>query len=485
MEDWLKARARATPNKTALYWRDERLTFAEVNESVGLWAGRLAGAGVKGGTVVGVCLNNRPEYLYLCFALMRLRAVMLPLNVRLTEEEVSFQLKQSETSLLIKHKGALPKLEPSVPCYTLEQASTLPSASVPERVLNLDDLFCLMFTSGTTGQPKAVKLSVGNFFHSANASAYRLGVDPQDNWLCTLPLYHVGGLSILLRSCLYGTTVTLHQGFDIEAVKRVLESGQVTLVSLVPTQLYRLLEINFKPHPSLRLVLLGGAAASEELLERARARHLPIATTYGLTEACSQVATALPEFSFAKPGTVGKPLLFNEVKVLDNKGQLVRPGELGNVWIRGPSVMQGYLKQKASVENDWFDTGDLGYLDKEGDLFIKQRRSDLIVSGGENVYAAEVETILRQHSEVRDVAILGLADAEWGQRVAATVVPKRKNTEEQLEKDLEHLCLTHLAPYKRPRAYRFVDALPLTPSGKVKTFELLPLFGSETPEPSS
>lgn len=484
MEDWLRARARATPTKVALYWHAERYTFSHLNEQVEMWAERLANAGVKRGTVVGIFLDNRLDHLCLCFALMRLGAVMLPLNIRLTEEEVSFQLEQAKATLFIKEEGALAKLETSFACYTLEQAASLPSAPVPEHSLNLKDLFCLIFTSGTTGKPKAVKLSVGNFFHSANASAYRLGVNPQDNWLCTLPLYHVGGLSILLRSCLYGTALTLHQEFNVEAVKGELESGHITLVSLVPTQLYRLLKTDFKPHPNLRLVLLGGAAASEELLKEARARHLPIATTYGLTEACSQVATALPEQAFAKPATVGKPLLFSKVKVLDDEEQSVGAGELGNVWIRGPNVMQGYLGQKESAENDWFNTGDLGYFDDEGDLFIVQRRSDLIVTGGENVYAAEVESVLRKHDAVAEVAVLGLPDPEWGQRVAAVIVLQSSGDSGAVQEALEHLCLEHLASYKRPRAYRFVDVLPLTPSGKVKKFALLPLFESETPGPS-
>ena len=182
-----------------------------------------------------------------------------------------------------------------------------------------------MFTSGTTGQPKAVRLSLGNFYSSATASAFRLGVNTRDNWLCTLPLYHVGGLSIVLRSCLYGTALTLRRGFDVEEVTERLASGSVTLVSLVPTQLYRLLETNFKPHKNLRLILLGGAAASEDLVQKARNLTLPIATTYGLTEATSQVATALPEDVLAKPGSVGKPLLFSELKLLNDDGDSAPP----------------------------------------------------------------------------------------------------------------------------------------------------------------
>lgn len=481
MEDWLSARRRASPDKVALYWATRSCSFRELDTQVQLWAGRLTALGVKRGQVVAVLAHNCPDYLYLTFALARLGAVLLTLNTRLTDLELRYQLEAAGASLLLAEAALLAPLKTTLSCVTLERAAELPVADVAATRFSLDTRFCLLFTSGTTGQPKAVQLSLGNFCHSASSSAVRLGVHPDDNWLCTLPLYHVGGLSILLRSCLYGTAVTLYQGFDVWAVKAALESGDITLVSLVPTQLYRLLEAGLSPHPRLRLVLLGGAAAGEDVLLQASARGLPVATTYGLTEACSQVATALPNELAKKPGTVGKPLLFTRVRVLDDAGNDVAPGIIGTVFIKGPQLMLGYLGATARTHgNGWFDTGDLGYFDAEGDLFIVQRRRDLIVSGGENVYPAEVEAVLRQHEDVLEVSVLGASDPEWGQRVAAAIVLREGKDAQHIEGELEQLCLAKLAAYKRPRVYAFLSALPLTPSGKVKKHDLLPLFEAET-----
>ena len=478
MTDWLTARRHATPNKPALYWAGEAFTFAELDAAASQWAGRLAGMGVKRGDVVAVLLNNCPGYIYLTFAVARLGAALLTLNTRLTAGEIQYQLREANAALVVGEAGLLEPLDLSLNCLTLVNAAKLLLADVPHQDYDPDARFCLMFTSGTTGQPKGVQLSLGNFYSSATASAFRLGVSPEDNWLCTLPLYHVGGLSIVLRSVLYGTALTLHKGFDVRAVAEALESGTVTLVSLVPTQLYRLLETDFKPHKNLRLILLGGAAVGEDLLQKAQVKGLPIATTYGLTEACSQVATALPETTFRKPGTVGKPLLFSELKLLDDDGKPVAANVVANVFVKGPNLMLGYLGKEPL--DGWFNTGDLGYLDEEGDLFIVQRRRDLIVSGGENVYPAEVEKTLREHPALENVAVLGIDDAEWGQRVGAVLVLNEAANEAAVLEGLEQLCLTKLAPYKRPRLYKVVDALPLTASGKVKKHELVPLFASET-----
>ena len=328
-------------------------------------------------------------------------------------------------------------------------------------------------------------LSLGNFFYSANASAYRLGLQPDDLWLCALPLYHVGGLSILLRSCLYGTAVSLKPRFEVAEVARTLSNDPVTLVSLVPTMLYRLLEHpNFQPNEALRLVLLGGAAASEELLKKAAVRGLPVATTYGLSEACSQVTTARFEKARAKPGTVGKPLIFTEVKVVDSDDREVAAEAIGEVLVRGSSVMQGYLDAVATAEalrDGWLHTGDLGYLDAEGDLFIVQRRADLIVTGGENVYPAEVERVLANHPQVAEACVVGVPHPEWGQQVAAAVVPKASNDDDRLLSDLKNLCRESLAGYKQPRAFLLLAELPRTPSGKPRREELRAQFAARTP----
>ncbi len=206
----------------------------------------------------------------------------------------------------------------------------------------------IIHTSGTSGQPKGAVLTYGNFFYSAMASAYRLGHQPNDRWLCVLPLYHVGGLSILMRAVLYGITVDLHQRFDLDAVNAALDTEPITMISLVPTMLYRLLESRTHWPESLRLILLGGAGASPELIERCRALNLPVATTYGLTEAASQVATALPEDVYRKPGSVGKPLLFTKLRIVNSENETVEPKPIWRNCRQWTDDHAGLLRQSRS-----------------------------------------------------------------------------------------------------------------------------------------
>ncbi len=285
-----------------------------------------------------------------------------------------------------------------------------------------------------------------------------------------LPLYHVGGLSIVLRSVLYGTAIELHTRFELEQVEQALQKRPISLISLVPTMLYRLLQQKRSEWTqSLRLVLLGGAAPSEELLSLAKSHKVPFATTYGLTEAASQVATLTPDKALLKSGSVGRPLLWTDVTIQKAGGALCANGEIGEIVVRGPTVMQGYYQEPEAtaqaIKNGWLYTGDMGYIDDNGDLWVIQRRSDLIVTGGENVYPSEVEAILRQHPAVKDACIVGVPDVEWGQRVAAMVVIEEGK--HITADDLMAFSRQHLAGYKQPRLIKFVDELPQTASGKV------------------
>jgi O-succinylbenzoic acid--CoA ligase len=296
-----------------------------------------------------------------------------------------------------------------------------------------------------------------------------LGVLPDDRWLSCLPLYHVGGLAVIFRSCLYGTAVDLHDGFDLTAINHSLDTQSISLISLVPTMLVRLLAVRDAWPATLRLVLLGGAAAAPDLLGEALAAGVPVATTYGLTEAASQVATMLPADVRRKPGSAGRPLMFTSVRIVHEDGQTAAPGVYGEIVVSGPTVMRGYVNNEAATaatvrDGDLF-TGDIGYLDDDGDLWLVQRRSDLIISGGENIYPAEVEAVLKQHPAVTAVCVVGVPDAQWGQLVTAAVVLQEAATVGAA--DLLAFCRQHLAGYKLPRRLRFVPQLPQTASGKV------------------
>ncbi len=376
MLDWLSHAEQRAPESTALIAGNQALSYRQLDARVSEWCGRLATLGANAGDHIAALLPNGVDYVCLIHAAARLGAVMVPLNLRLTPPEQDRLIEAVNAKLVIR-----------APLDT-ESAGFQPAP------LDLDAVQSIVFTSGTTGTPKGAQISFGNLYASALASAERLGAQPEDRWLCPLPFYHVGGLSILFRSAIYGSAVVLPDDASTDAIMKALHDSQATIVSLVPTQLYRMLEAGFKPPSSLRLILLGGAAAAPELVQRCLKRDLPIALTYGLTECASQVATAAPDQVRAKPGTAGKPLSSTSVSIVDEQGGLLPPGEYGEIVVSGATVMRGYLGH--SPTDGVFHTGDIGYLDADGDLWVVQRRSDLIVSGGENVYPSEVETVLRQ-----------------------------------------------------------------------------------------
>ena len=486
MQDWLAARSHASPDAVALIAGDNQWTYAELNTHVANLCARLVAMGVQPGDMIGVLMPNCFEYVCLIHATARLNAILIPLNTRLTATEIDWQLTHTGSKLLIATR-ALEKTVAGLTfsgitlLYERDLAATREDASsYLDGQIELASPYAIVFTSGTSGHPKGVLLTYSNFFYSAMASAYRLGVLPNDRWLCILPLYHVGGLSVILRSCLYGTAVDLHNGFDVATLNHTLSTQPITLISLVPTMLHRLLEVRGDAQWSdtLRLVLLGGAAASPELIRRCQKENVPVATTYGLTEAASQVATALPQEVIHKPSSVGKPLLFTSVRIVDENGCEKPWGEYGEIVVSGPTVMQGYFNndEATGLKSAELYTGDIGCLDEDGDLRVIQRRSDLIVSGGENVYPAEVESILKQHPGVKTVCVVGIDDEEWGQKVAAAIV--LHNGAALTAPEVFTYSRQHLAGYKQPRLVRFVDSLPQTASGKTHRPAVVELLSS-------
>jgi O-succinylbenzoic acid--CoA ligase len=305
-----------------------------------------------------------------------------------------------------------------------------------------DDTWVILHTSGTTAAPKPVELTYGNFRASAAAAQSNLPIGPGDRWLCVLPLFHVGGLSILTRTALYGGTAIVHERFDADAVRESLESGEATVVSLVATMLRRLRAAGLSRAPALRAALIGGGPVPRDLLEWGAEAGLPLLQTYGMTETCSQIATAGAGSSAARP----------------LPGVELRIGDRGEILARGPMVSRGAL-----APDGWLHTGDRGRLDPDGTLHVEGRIKDTIVTGGENVAAAEVEEALLAHPAVADAAVAGRPDPEWGEAVTAWVVPSAPVSDDELRAH----CRARLAGFKVPRAFLRLDALPRTASGKV------------------
>jgi len=476
LQDWLKARVNATPHKIALRIPpDHTLTFSELDAQVNDACAFLLALGVSAGDHIGVLLDNSLDYVALVFASMRLKLVLVPINTRLSSTEIVGQIERADCKILLTDTYRIDTLNKKthIPIHLVDIQPA--QISLPEAQIDLDAVAAIFHTSGTSSVPKGVCLTYGNIFYSAMASAYRIGVLPHDRWLCVLPLYHMGGISVILRSVLYGTAVDLYPRFGLEVVNRALINEPITLVSLVPTMLYRLMQIRKSAwNPDFRLVLLGGAAPTEQLIAQCVQENIPVSTTYGLTEAASQVATALPQQVVKKPKSVGSPLLFSSVRIVNDEGNELPTGQYGQIVVRGQTIMTGYYKNDKATQktiiNGELHTGDIGYLDEEGDLFIMQRRTDLIVTGGENVHPTEVEVVLDKHPAIEQAVVFGANDAEWGQRVSAVIQLRDNQIIESTE--LDQLCREYLAGYKCPRTYHFVDQLPLTASGKINRFAI-------------
>jgi o-succinylbenzoate---CoA ligase len=296
----------------------------------------------------------------------------------------------------------------------------------------------VIHTSGTTGEPRPVELTYANHVASAAASADALGVHPDDRWLCPLPLHHVGGLNVLVRSAINRTTVVLHERFDAERVKAVLEAGEVTLASMVPTMLVRLREAGLRRAPELRAIALGGGPIPPGLLDWAGEAGIPVVPVYGMTETCSQVVAGSP----------GRAL----------RGVQLRVAGDGEILIRGAMVAPG-----AADENGWLHTGDLGRLDDAGLLHVEGRKKELIVTAGENVAPLEVERALLSHPAVADAGVAGLADEVWGEAITAFVVLSAPVGADELLA----WCRERLDAFKVPKAVRVVDELPRNANGKL------------------
>jgi O-succinylbenzoic acid--CoA ligase len=423
VESWLARAARTRPGAIALDADRGPLSYAALDDAATRGARALSALGVRRGDRVALALPADATFVVALHGALRLGAVAVPIDLRLTADERKARVAG---------------------CSTLVE-SPLDGAEDPDAVLlethDLDAPAIVVHTSGTTGAGRPVTLTYGNWLWSALGSAVALGLDRDERWLCTLPLSHVGGLSILLRSAIYATTVVLHDGFDAAKVIRALHGdgdGDATLVSVVPTTLARLLDAGLREPSALRAALVGGGPIPPALLARARDAGVPCVTTYGLTEACSQVTTG------------GPPLFCTRVRI----------GDGGEILVAGPTVAPGSV-----AEDGWLHTGDLGELDEQGRLTVTGRAADTIVTGGENVAPAEVEAVLAEHPAVADVAVHAVPDEQWGERVVATIVLRPGET--ATSDLLAGYCRVRLARYKVPKEFRFSLDLPRTQSGKL------------------
>lgn len=444
------------PEALALVHPEGVVTYGQLASRAEEAASRLKAAGLGPGTLVALRGDVGPDYLALLYGIWMAGGAVAPMHPRWTSFEEARALEALRPDLVLEGWDSLPPPRRRPPGGAPWEFGAISGPSA---------VWAHLFTSGTSGNPRVVRLTRKNLEASAFAARQRLGLRPEDRWLASLTPAHVGGLALVSRAAFVGCTLVWQGSFHPEAFLDAALRREVTHASLVPTMLHRILEAwGDRPAPSaLRLLLVGGAPASPSLLEKAGTLGFPVAYTYGLTEASSQVATAPPPLTRRKPGTVGPPLPGVEVKVAAS----------GELLVRGPTVAEDCVGK-----GGWLATGDLGEVDPEGHFWVTGRLSDRIVTGGVNVDPGEVEGVLLSHPGVREAVVLGVPDAEWGEKVVAVVVPGDGGGPPEAE--LDALVRSFLSPPKRPRAYRFVSAVPRNANGKVDRRALRELFGARS-----
>ena len=433
LDNWLAQRSQSCPDRVALVADGAEVTYAELEAEATWVARRLAAHGVRRGSTAALTMQPRREQVVLIHALMKVGATLLPISPQLSGEERKAIVAAEEPTVDLDDPGQLTQTEADLPLLGEH---------------DMDDIACRVLTSGSTGSPTPIGLTYGNFLWNAVGSGFNIGVDPHDRWLCCLPLSHISGLGIVMRSVIYGTTAVLHDGFDTDRVASALADDGITVLSLVTTTLSRLLEAG-ADLSGPRAILVGGGPVPEEPLEEASGRGATVVQTYGLTEACSQVTTLAPADARRKLGSAGRPLLTTHLRIQD-----------GEILVQGPTVAPG-----RADGDGWLHTGDLGRIDEEGFLYVEDRIDDMIVSGGENIVPAEVEQVLLRHPQVADAAVVGREDPEWQQAVTAIVV--LEDGSDTTPDELRRHCAEALAAFKVPKRVELAAALPRTPSGKL------------------
>lgn len=488
MSDPIAEHASTRPDATALVDASSgsTWTFAELSADIESVASRLSALDIARGDHVAILSETRPGVARAFFACWRLGAIAVPLNARHTAAERRAQLELVDPDVLL----VAPPQQPAVDALDLDYPvrrigpgtaeasespllSTEPVAETVPADLSQGDDVAYLFTSGTTGTPKAVRLTHGNFTAAADAHRARFGVKADDRWLCPLSTYHMGGLAVIVRSAFYGTTAVLQRtdrGFDPTRTRNDLTTYDCTAVSLVPVQLRRLLDDGRLPG-SLRFVLTGGAPTPPELVERAHQRDVPVCPSYGMTETTAQVATPTPTQAAKRPASVGRPLDGVVVSLRTDDGTPVETGDPGEIVVRGPTVTPGYADDEQEsdpdvvFDEDGFHTGDVGRMDDGGRLYVLNRREDRIITGGENVHPGEVADVLTRHPGIETATVLGMPHATWGEQVTALAVPTDDSSIDS--EQLRSYAREHLADYKVPKMVAFVDELPRTASGTV------------------
>ncbi|TQR06325.1 fatty acid--CoA ligase family protein [Psychrobacillus soli] len=491
------------PEKIAYHFMGKDTTYAQFDESVEQFAHGLQGLGIQKGDHVGFLLGNTPHFLISLYATMRLGATAVPINPIYTPDEISYIVKNSDAKAIIALDALLPLVEKAANVFTTVENYIIceTQADTTEKLAGLshdlkvkvktfssllaisgeqvqpvevsdEDTAVILYTSGTTGHPKGAMLTYNNIFSNARDVAEYLSINTDDRVIATLPVFHVFALTVVVNApLLMGATILLVPRFSPQEVFAIAREQKATVFAGVPTMynfLYQFPEENVEDFSTIRLAISGGSSLPVALLHNFEDKFgVRISEGYGLSEA-SPVTCFNPIDRDRKPGSIGTNIVNVENKVVNELGEEVPIGEVGELIVRGPNVMKGYYKMPEETENairdGWLYTGDLARQDEEGYFYIVDRKKDLIIVGGYNVYPREVEEVLFEHPSIIEAAVVGVPDPTFGEEVLAFVVKKDTSlTEEQLQE----YCAEKLAKYKVPKRFEFLKELPKNTTGKI------------------
>jgi long-chain acyl-CoA synthetase len=485
------------PNETAIIFDSFKLNYTQLNAVSNQFANGLQNLGIKRGDKVGLMMPNIPQFAIALYGVLKLGAVLVPMNVLLKSDEIEYNIKDSDAVALIAWDGCVGEAQKAIErvptCQHLIVAQS-PGSNIPlpEGAQSFnglmqsaaptfemaptqpEDTAIILYTSGTTGRPKGAELTHFNLFFVAQFGGDKLmPSNPGDVALAVLPLFHIFGLSNILNTFIgRGAAVTLVPRFDPVKVLEVMQRDKVTHFAGVPTMYFGLLSVpNHKDYDtsSLRVCISGGAAIPVEVLHAFEKEfNVPVLEGYGLSETAPTLTFNIQERP-RKPGSIGVPIWGAEMRVVDDNDNPVSQGQIGEIVCRGPMVMKGYYKRPEAtaeaMKNDWFHTGDLAYIDEEGYYFIVDRKKDMIIRGGYNVYPREIEEVLYQHPAVREAAVIGVPDPKMGEEVKAFV--SLKAGVDATSQELIEFVKSKVAAYKYPREIDILDDLPKGPTGKL------------------
>lgn len=472
---------------------DVRLTFAQLHERVSQLGNAFIGAGITKGERVGLLIMNSVEFVESYFALATIGAVVVPLNWRLVPDELEFILKDSGTSRLIFGEEFLESVaelhsrgdktdithwlqvdgdaEVAHFAHSYTEFRNGGDTAAPEYGAYDDDMLYIMYTSGTTGLPKGVVHTHHTSFWGVLTVSSSADYHDGDVFISPLPMFHVGALTPLTVNIYLGTTCLVMRSFDPVRAWELIEREKVTIGLMVPAMLNFMLQVK-QPDPSayaqLRWMMTGAAPVPVSLTETYHKLGICLLQVYGLTETCGPACVMDLSYVDKKPGSTGKAFYFTDVKIAGDDGVELAREEAGEVWVSGAHIMQEYWNRPDATEetlvDGWLRTGDVGVMDEDGYVFIQDRMKDMIISGGENVYPAELENVLMSHPDIAEAAVIGQASEKWGESPLAILVRTR---DDLTEAEVLNFCQGKMAPFKQPKAAVFIDVIPRNPSGKI------------------